>query len=151
MSELWNFLGELPRTFEFSAPVERSDGTMISDLAYFQDGLDFLTPGREITCYWDDLNSLLPFLKEKGLEGGINVTTRYKDLAGESYETEWNLNPFIYRDDNYILRKGIGDLVEATNSISAKMDRAPVFQGYGAGDSIGEGESQFQEDSTSKS
>ena len=73
------------------------------------------------------------------------MTTRYKDLADESYETDWNLNPFIYRDDNYIHRKGIGDLVDATKEISAKMDQTMVFQGNGAEDS------QFQEDSTSKS
>ncbi|HZY65131.1 MAG TPA: hypothetical protein VFE21_04555 [Rubrobacteraceae bacterium] len=115
-------------TFEFSSPVESSDGTVISDLAYFTDGLDFLTPAKEITCHWDHLETLLPFLREKGLEHGIKVTTRYKDLAGESYETEWRLNPNIYRDGNYIHRKGMGDLVDATNAISAKMNRVPVFQ-----------------------
>ena len=122
-------------TFEFSAPVERSDGTVISELAYFKDELDFLTPNKEITCHWGHLDTLLPFLKKKGLEHGIKVTTRYKDLAGKSYETEWNLNPNIYRDGNYIHRKGIGnlvdatsDLVDATREISAKMDRVPVFQ-----------------------
>ncbi len=115
-------------TFEFSSPVERSDGTVISDLAYFTDGLDFLTPNKEITCHWDHLDTLLPFLREKGLEHGIKVTTRYKDLAGELYETEWNLNPSIYRDGNYIHRKGVGDLVDATREISAKMNRVPVFQ-----------------------
>ena len=132
-------------SFEFSSPVERSDGTVISNLAYFTDGMSFLTPGKEITCHWGHLETLLPFLKEKGLENGIKVTTRYKDLAGESYETEWSLNPNIYRDGNYIHRKGIGDLVNATREISAKMDQTMVFQGDGAGDS------QFQEDSTSKS
>jgi hypothetical protein len=115
-------------TFEFSAPVESSDGTVISDLAYFKDGLDFLTPGKEITCHWGHLQSLLPFLREKGLEHGIKVTTRYKDLAGESYETEWSLNPNIYRDGNYIQRKGIGDVVDGIKEISAKMDETMVFQ-----------------------
>ena len=115
-------------SFEFSSPVERSDGTVISNLAYFTDGMSFLAPGKEITCHWDHLETLLPSLKEKGLEHGIKVTTRYKDLAGESYETEWNLNPNIYRDGNYIHRKGIGDLVDATREISAKMDQTMVFQ-----------------------
>lgn len=50
-------------------------------------------------------------------------------------ETDWNLNPFIYRDDNYIHRKGIGDLVDAAREISAKMDRVPVFE-----DSQGDGD-----------
>lgn len=107
-------------TFEFSASIESTDGTVISDLAYFKDGLDFLTPGKEITCYWDHLNSLLPFLHEKGLEKGIKVTTHYKDLAGESYKTEWNLNPNIYRDDRYVQHKGMGDLVEAVKGLSEK-------------------------------
>ena len=55
---------------------------------------------------------MLGALRDKGLEEGISVTTRYKDLAGESYETEWNLNPFIYQDDRYIYNKDIPDLVE---------------------------------------
>jgi CBS domain-containing protein len=118
-------------TFEFSAPVERSDGTVISDLAYFQDGLSFLAPGKEITLHWDHLDTLLPFLREKGLEGGIEVITRYKDLAGGSYKTSWNLDPSIYRDGNYVHYRGMGDLVDATGElvdaareISARMDRA---------------------------
>ena len=53
-------------SFEFSAPIESSDGRVISKLAYFQDGLSFLTPGKEITCHWGHLDTLLPFLKEKG-------------------------------------------------------------------------------------
>ncbi len=56
-------------TFEFSSPVESSDGTVVSELSYFRDGLDFLAPGDEISCYWDHLDSLLPLLKGKGLEG----------------------------------------------------------------------------------
>jgi hypothetical protein len=122
-------------SFEFSAPIERSDGTVISDLAYFKDGLGFLAPGKEITLHWDRLDTLLPFLKEKGLDRGISVTTRYKDLAGKSYETAWNLHPSIYRDGNYVHYKGIsalvdatGDLVEAAREICAKMDHAEVFQ-----------------------
>jgi hypothetical protein len=75
-------------SFEFSAPVESSDGTVISDLTYFKEGMDFLAPDGEISCYWDHLDRLLPFLRERGLEGGIKVTTRYKDLAGESYVTD---------------------------------------------------------------
>jgi|GEM_PF-974166 hypothetical protein len=121
-------------TFEFSAPVERSDGTVISDLAYFKDGLDFLAPGKEITLHWDRLDTLLPFLEEKGLEGGIMVTTRYKDLAGMSYETAWNLHPSIYKDGNYVHHRDIGELVDATGElvdavreISAKMDGAEVL------------------------
>jgi hypothetical protein len=34
-------------SFEFSAPVESSDGTVISDLTYFKEGMDFLAPDGE--------------------------------------------------------------------------------------------------------
>lgn len=39
------------------------------------------------------------------------MTTRYKDLAGYSYKTEWQLNPFIYEHRRYVKRRDIGDLV----------------------------------------
>ena len=108
-------------TFEFSAPVESSNGFVISDLPYFADGMDFLPPDGEISTYWDHLESLLPFLEQKG----IRVTTRYKGLDGESYETSWNLNPFIYRDGRFTRRKGMGDLVKAVERLARAQERGP--------------------------
>ena len=108
-------------SFEFSTPVESSDGTVISELSYFRDGLDFLAPRGEISCYWDDLDSLLPLLEEKGLEGGISVTIRYEDLAGESYESEWRLNPYIYRDGRYVQRKGVADVARSLEKLSGEL------------------------------
>jgi hypothetical protein len=108
-------------TFEFSAPVESSDGTVVYELSYFKDGLDFLAPGGHVTCYWDHLPSLLPLLEEKGLEGGISVTTRYKDLAGQTYETTWNLKPAIYRDGRYVQNKGIQEVARAVEEISSDL------------------------------
>jgi hypothetical protein len=40
--------------------------------------------------------ALLSLLNEKGLEDGIRVITTYKDLASESYESEWTLNPLLF-------------------------------------------------------
>lgn len=108
-------------SFEFSSPVESSDGTVVSELPYFKDGLDFLTPGGEISCYWDHLDRLIPLLEEKGLEGGIAVTTRYKDLAGEFYQTEWRLKPYIYRAGRYVQRKGVADVARSLEKISANL------------------------------
>jgi hypothetical protein len=54
-------------------------------LPYFKYGLDFLPPNGEITCYWDELDSPLPFLESKDLRNGIHVTVSYKDLTGDSY------------------------------------------------------------------
>lgn len=110
-------------TFEFSARAESSDGTVISDLSYFRDGLNFLSPNGRVTCYWDNLNDLLPFLEEKGLTDGITVTTHYKDLAGEAHETEWTLNPFIYRDDRYVQDKGVEDIAGTLEEISGNLKR----------------------------
>ena len=30
------------------------------------------------------------------------VKVRYEDLAGESYETEWRINPLIYQADRHV-------------------------------------------------
>ena len=94
-------------TFEFYAPVESSDGFVISELACFKYGLDFLVPGGEISRQWDHLHSLLPLPKEKRFDGKILVTTRYKDLAADFYETAWTLKPTIQRDDRYVHNKRI--------------------------------------------
>lgn len=60
-------------------------------------------------------------LREKGLEDGIKVTTRYKDLAGEDYETEWTLNPLLFVDSGIENSKGMNDLVGAVKEISGDV------------------------------
>ncbi|CAA9498566.1 MAG: hypothetical protein AVDCRST_MAG12-2504 [uncultured Rubrobacteraceae bacterium] len=104
-------------TFEFSSPIENSSGFVISDLPFFKDGLDFLPPQGELSCYWDDLNSLIPFLEARNLRAGITVTVRYRDLSGAPYESRWRLNPFLYKDTRLVRRKGIGDLVRAVEKL----------------------------------
>ena len=118
-------------TFEFSAPVEDSSGYIISDLPIFKNGLAFLAPDGEISIYWDHLESLLPHLRKKGIEGAISVTTRYKDLAGYSYETEWQLNPFIYEHRRYVQHRDIGDLVDVVERAVEMLspDVSPDGQG----------------------
>lgn len=110
-------------SFEFSDPVESSDGFVVSDLPYFKQGLDFLAPDGEISAYWDDLDSLVPLFREKGITGGITVTTRYKDLAGKSYETRWNLNPTIYKDHRYVQRQSIESLVQRMDRMIDNLER----------------------------
>jgi hypothetical protein len=108
-------------TFEFSSPIEDSSGFVISDLPIFRDGLDFLAPNGEISIYWDNLDSLLPHFREKGLEKGFWVKTRHKDLAGFRYETEWHLNPFIYEHRRYVTHRTIGDLVDVVECAVEKL------------------------------
>jgi hypothetical protein len=108
--------------FQFSAAIESSNGFVVSDLPYFKYGLDFLPPHGEITCYWDELDSLLPYLKSKNLENGIHVTVRYRDLSGAQYQSQWRLNPFLYKDTRLVRRKGMGDLVNAVERMARSTD-----------------------------
>lgn len=105
-------------SFEFSAPIESSGWVVLSDLPYFKNGLVFLAPDGNITTYWDHLDTLEPFLEKRGLEKGITVLTRYKGLAGQAYETVWNLNPLIYKNRRYVHHRGIEDLVNAIEKLA---------------------------------
>jgi hypothetical protein len=89
-------------TFAFSDPIEDSTGFVLSDLPYFQEGMSFLGPGEEVASAWDNLDNLTSSLREKGLKRGISVKVRYEDLAGESYETEWRINPLIYEHNRHV-------------------------------------------------
>ena len=111
--------------FQFSSPIESSNGFVISDLPYFKYGLDFLPPQGEITCYWDELDSLLPFLESKDLRNGIHVTVKYRDLSGDLYQSQWRLNPFLYKDTRLVRRKGMGDLVKAVERLARSKDENP--------------------------
>ncbi len=104
-------------SFDFSAPIEDSNGFTISDLPFFKQGLDYVEPDGEITLFWDSLSDLAPVLRKRGLEDGIRVTTRYKDLAGESYESEWTINPLLFEVGRIQTRKGMNDLVAAVEKI----------------------------------
>jgi hypothetical protein len=108
--------------FEFSAPIESSNGFVVSDLPYFKYGLDFLPPNGEITCYWDELDSLLPYLESKNLQNGIHVTVRYRDLSDALYQSQWRLNPFLYKDTRLVRRKGMVDLVNAVERMARSND-----------------------------
>lgn len=122
-------------TFDFSAPIEDSNGFVLSDLPFFKKGLPFLEPEAQIAHYWDRLPALAQLFKEKGLENGIKVTTSYKDLAGESYETEWTIHPLLFEGDHRVERfKDMNDLVAAVQEIpepSPSRDEHQKFVSYG--------------------
>jgi hypothetical protein len=88
-------------TFEVSGSIEDSSGFVISELRYLKDGIPFLGPGEEIRCLWDHIDRLIPYLEEKGLDEGFAVKVRYKDLPGETYVTEWRINPLLYKGLRY--------------------------------------------------
>ena len=109
-------------TFGFSRNVESCDGFVLSVLPYFQGGVDFLGPGAEIRCYWDNLGDLIPALKVRGIEDGITVTVNQKDLGGKSYEDRWTLDPLLYEDNRNARPTGMGDLADAVHEVSRKLD-----------------------------
>jgi hypothetical protein len=63
-------------------------------------------------------------LKDCKLEDGLQVTTRYKDLAGESYESEWTLDPLLFEGSVIETSKGMNDLVGAVDHIAEAIVQA---------------------------
>ena len=51
------------------------------------------------------------------------MTTRYKDLAGEFYETAWNLKPTIYRDDRHVHNKSIEDAARPSEDLVKNVEK----------------------------
>ncbi len=120
-------------SFEFSDPIVGPDGFVISDLPYLKKGLPFLEPEGEISREWGCLPDLASVLRERGLEDGIRVTTRYKDLAGESYATEWTLDPLLFEDSGIGSSKGMNELVSAVEKIPESSKNADGRRGASRG------------------
>lgn len=83
-------------TFDFSSPVESSDGYVLSDLALFKEGIASLAPGARIICYWDELGNLKPMIEEGRLEQNITITVDYQDITGGRYSHDWEVDPMLY-------------------------------------------------------
>ena len=63
----------------------------------FSIGLTSLSPGARITCFWDDLDNQLAFLRSNDLDGeDFQVTVSYTDLPGAQYWNTWDIQPAIY-------------------------------------------------------
>lgn len=106
-------------SFEFSSPIQSSDGFVLSDLNIFRKGMTSLAPGTRITCYWDNLENLLPhFETEEGATEQVEVTIRYKDLSGSPYETKWDINPTVYEGIRNLDPADMTDLVEVVKGLS---------------------------------
>ena len=66
---LVQYSGEGPAkniSFEFSAPIQSSDGLILSDLPFFEEGLPSLDAGASIACYWDPLQKRAKKAKTQG-------------------------------------------------------------------------------------
>src|SRR4028119_1179564 len=100
-------------TFEFSAPMETTEGRDITDLPYFRYGINFMAPQTDLPTVWDSYQNVVQNLRAKGLMEGITITSRYEDRQGEAYETEWTINPLLLEGSGYSEYKGYEDEVQA--------------------------------------
>ena len=110
-------------TFEFSAPLQSTDGADITELPYFKHGINFMAPQTDIASVWDSYQNVVQNLKEKGLTEGITITSRYEDRNGESYETEWTINPLLLEGSGYSEYKGYEDQVQALEDQARALEK----------------------------
>jgi ABC-type nickel/cobalt efflux system permease component RcnA len=115
-------------SFEFSAPMESPESVdnpfipPVNEQPYFARGLDYLAPGAEIPCLWGSMIDLADFLRERGQNDGVIVTSRYGSLdGGQRYETRWTLNPLLMANRISARRKGIHEIAEATEEVAANV------------------------------
>ena len=99
-------------SFEFSANIKSSTGFVLTDLFYLRDGMDFLGPGGEIRCLWDDMASLEEVLREEGLNEGIRVYIDYEGMSGDIYHSDYGINPLLYQGIRNPDTRDMDDLVE---------------------------------------
>ncbi len=110
-------------TFEFSAPLQSTSGDDITELPYFKNGLNFMAPQTDIAAVWDSYQNVVQNLRDKGLMEGITITSRYEDRNGESYETEWTINPLLLEGSGYSDYKGYEDEVQALEDQARALER----------------------------
>jgi hypothetical protein len=110
-------------TFEFSAPLKSTSGWDITELPYFRNGINFMAPQTDLPSVWDSYQNVVQTLREDGLTEGITITSRYDDLQGESYETEWTINPLLLEGSGYSDYKGYEDQVQALQDQARALER----------------------------
>jgi hypothetical protein len=117
-------------SFEFSAPVEAPEAAdtpgwlPINEQPFFARGVDYLAPGVELSFFWGSMITLADFLEERGLHGGVKITSRYESLAGERQETPWTVNPLLMQDRlSTESDPGMKELVEAVQAMRNDLHR----------------------------
>lgn len=110
-------------TFEFSAPIETTSGQDITELPYFKNGLNFMAPQTDIAAVWDSYQNVVQTLRDKSLTEGITITSKYEDRNGESYETEWTINPLLLEGSGYSDYKGYEDQVQALEDQARALEK----------------------------
>ena len=110
-------------TFEFSAPLESTSGQDITELPYFRNGINFMAPQTDLPAVWDSYQNVVQTLRNRGLMEGITITSKYKDLQGEDYETSWTINPLLLEGSGYSEYKGYEDQVQALEDQARALEK----------------------------
>ncbi len=110
-------------TFEFSAPLESTSGYDITELPYFQHGINFMAPQTDLPAVWDSYQNVVQDLRAKGLTKGITITSKYEDRQGERYETSWTINPLLLEGSGYSDYKGYEDEVQALQDQARALEK----------------------------
>ena len=72
---------------------------------------------------WDSYQNVVKTLRKRGLMEGITITSKYRDLQGESYQTEWTINPLLLEGSGYSEYKGYEDEVQALEDQARAMEK----------------------------
>ena len=110
-------------TFEFSAPIESTQGWDITQLPYFKHGINFMAPQTDLPAVWDSYQNVVQNLRAKGLTNVITITSYYEDRQGERYETEWTINPLLLEGSGYSDYKGYEDEVQALEDQARALEK----------------------------
>ena len=110
-------------TFVFSAPIETTSGRDITELPYFKHGINFMAPQTSLPAVWDSYQNVVQNLRDKGLTHGITITSKYEGRNGDSYETEWTINPLLLEGSGYSDYKGYEDEVQALEDQARALER----------------------------
>ena len=110
-------------TFKFSAPLESTSGYDITELPYFQHGINFMAPQTDLPAVWDSYANVVQNMRDKGLTNGITITSYYEDRQGERYETAWTINPLLLEGSGYSDYKGYEDEVQALQDQARALEK----------------------------
>jgi hypothetical protein len=110
-------------TFEFSAPLETTEGSDITEMPYFKHGINFMAPQTDLPTVWDSYQNVVENLRAKGLTQGVTITSKYEDRNGESYETEWTINPLLLEGSGYSEYKAYEDEVQALEDQARALEK----------------------------
>jgi hypothetical protein len=109
-------------TFEFSAPMQTTSGQDVTEMPYFEHGINFMAPQTDLPTVWDSYQNVVKNLRDKGLTQGITITSKYEDRNGEPYETAWTINPLLLERSGYS-EKDYDDQVQALEDQARALEK----------------------------